>query len=173
MARDAETTECLLRPKHVVIYNPAIERRSQRALSRFDMYAKGDRIMSRRTILWIALLLATPLWAQQASMAVVEKKAGMVAFYTADGKRLSAVKVGLYPHEMAFSPDRRLLYVSDNGVEWMTDTGKGDNTLSVIDVATLKKVGVIDLGNYYRPHGMLVLPKTGHLVVTIENPDGL
>jgi YVTN family beta-propeller protein len=137
------------------------------------MHVKENRIMSRRAIHWIALLLVTPLWAQQAAMAVVEKKAGMVAFYTADGKRLSAVKVGLYPHEMAFSPDRRLLYVSDNGVEWMTDTGKGDNTLSVIDVATLKKVGVIDLGNYYRPHGMLVLPKTGHLVVTIENPDGL
>jgi YVTN family beta-propeller protein len=129
--------------------------------------------VSTRIIRWLAILLAAPLWAQEAAMAVVEKKAGMVAFYTADGKRLSAVKVGLYPHEMAFSTDRRLLYVSDNGVEWMTDTGKGDNTLSVIDIAARKKVGVIDLGQYYRPHGILVLPKNGHLVVTIENPDGL
>jgi YVTN family beta-propeller protein len=120
--------------------------------------------VSTRIIRWLAILLAAPLWAQEAAMAVVEKKAGMVAFYTADGKRLSAVKVGLYPHEMAFSTDRRLLFVSDNGVEWMTDTGKGDNTLSVIDIAARKKVGVIDLGQYYRPHGILVLPKNGHLV---------
>jgi YVTN family beta-propeller protein len=121
----------------------------------------------------IATLFAIPLLAQDAAMAVVEKKKGKVAFYTADGKRLSDVKVGTYPHEMAFSPDRRLLYVSDNGVEWMTDTGKGFNTLSIIDIASRKKVGVIDLGNYYRPHGILVLPKTGQLVVTIENPNGL
>jgi YVTN family beta-propeller protein len=130
-------------------------------------------MMSRCAILWIAASLGTPLFAQSAAMAVVEKLAGTVGFYTADGKRLNEVKVGKYPHEMAFSPDRRFLYVSDNGVEWMTDTGKGDNTLSVIDVAARKKVDVIDLGTYYRPHGMLVLPKTGHLVVTIENPDGL
>lgn len=129
--------------------------------------------MNRHVIQCISLFLAAPLLAQDAAMAVVEKKAGMVAFYTADGKRLNEIKVGSYPHEMAFSPDRRLLYVSDNGVEWMTDTGKGDNTLSVIDVGLRKKKEVIDLGAYYRPHGILVLPKTGNLVVTIENPDGL
>lgn len=130
--------------------------------------------MSKRIIQSIALLMmVAPLCAQEAAMAVVEKKAGMVAFYTADGKRLNGVKVGMYPHEMAFSLDRRLLYVSDNGVEWMTDTGKGDNSLSVIDIAGRKKIDVISLGQYFRPHGMLVLPKTGQLVVTIENPDGL
>src|ERR1700704_283318 len=108
----------------------------------------------------IAALVAIPLLAQEPAMAVVEKKAGKVGFYTTDGKRLGEVKVGIFPHEMAFSPDRRLLYVSDNGVEWMTDKGKGFNTLSIIDIASRKKVGVIDLGNYYRPHGILVLPKT-------------
>jgi len=121
----------------------------------------------------IAGLLAAPLFGQKPAMAVVEKKVGKVGFYTADGKRISEVTVGAYPHEMAFSLDRRLLYVSDNGVEWMTDTGKGVNTLSVIDVASRKKVDVIDLGTYHRPHGLLVLPKTGHLIVTIENPHGL
>jgi YVTN family beta-propeller protein len=121
----------------------------------------------------VSALMAIPSLAQAPAMAVVEKKAGKVGFYTAEGKRLSEVKVGIFPHEMAFSPDRRLLYVSDNGVEWMTDKGKGFNTISIIDVASRKKVGVIDLGNYYRPHGILVLPKTGQLVVTIENPDGL
>jgi YVTN family beta-propeller protein len=124
-------------------------------------------------LLIISTLAGIPLLAQVAAMAVVEKKAGKVAFYSADGKRLSDVEVGVYPHEMAFSLDRRLLYVSDNGVEWMTDKGEGANTLSIIDIASRKKAGVIDLGSYRRPHGILVLPKTGHLIVTIENPHGL
>lgn len=121
----------------------------------------------------VSTLLAFSAFAQDAAMAVVEKKTGHVAFYSSDGKRLSEIKVGVNPHEMAFSLDRRLLYVSDNGVEWMTSTGKGFNTISIIDVASRKKVGVIDLGKYYRPHGIQVHPKTGQLIVTIENPDGL
>lgn len=117
-------------------------------------------------------LVAIPLIAEP-PIAVVEKKAGKVAFYSAEGNRLSEVKVGAYPHEMAFSRDRKLLYVSDNGVEWMTSKEKGFNSISIIDVAARKKVGAIDLGEYYRPHSMAVLPKTGQLVVTIENPHGL
>jgi YVTN family beta-propeller protein len=107
------------------------------------------------------------------AMAVVEKKSGMVAFYSATSNRLSEVKVGTFPHEMVFSPDRRLLYVTDNGLLWMTDKGEGGNTISIIDAAARRKVGVIDLGIYHRPHGIAVLPKTGQLIVTIENPNGL
>jgi len=108
-----------------------------------------------------------------AALAVVEKKAGKVAFYTAIGKRLSDVKVGTFPHEMVLSPDRRLLYVTDNGLLWMTDQGEGGNTISIVDVRARTIVGVIDLGHYRRPHGIAVIPKTGQLVVTIENPFGL
>jgi YVTN family beta-propeller protein len=110
--------------------------------------------------------------AETPAMAVVEKKAGKVAFYSTSGIRLSEVKVGIFPHEMALSPDRRLLYVTDNGLLWMTDKGEGGNTISIIDAAARQKVGVIDLGIYHRPHGIAVLP-TGQLIVTIENPNGL
>jgi YVTN family beta-propeller protein len=120
----------------------------------------------------IFIALAMPLIADP-PLAVVEKKAGKVGFYSPDGKRLAEVKVGAYPHEMVFSRDRKLLYVSDNGVEWMTSKEKGFNTISIIDVAGRKKIGVIDLGQYYRPHSMAVLPATGEIVVTIENPHGL
>ncbi len=121
----------------------------------------------------LCAFLMTPLCAQQPSLAVVEKKAGFVAFYSVNGERLSEVKVGRNPHEMAFSLDRRFLYVTDNGLVWMTDKGEGDKTISIIDVASRKKSAVIDLGNYRRPHGMIVHPKTGNLIVTIENPYGL
>ncbi len=124
-------------------------------------------------LLLLCSLLTSQLCAQQASLAVVEKKAGFVAFYSSNGERLSEVKVGQNPHEMAFSLDRRFLYVTDNGLVWMTDKGEGDKTISIIDVASKKKAAVIDLGNYRRPHGMIVHPKTGNLIVTIENPYGL
>ena len=125
------------------------------------------------TTVLICSLSSIALFGQPLAMAVVEKKAGKVAFYTTDGTRISDVKVGIFPHEMVFSPDRRFLYVTDNGLLWMTDKGEGYNTISIIDIASRKKVGVIDLGVYHRPHGMAVLPGTGELVVTIENPYGL
>jgi YVTN family beta-propeller protein len=106
-------------------------------------------------------------------LAVVEKKAGKVAFCTSRGKRLSDVKVGTFPHEMVLSPDRRLLYVTDNGLLWMTDQGGGCNTISIVDVRARAMAGVIDLGHYRRPHGIAVVPETGQLVVRIENPFGL
>jgi DNA-binding beta-propeller fold protein YncE len=109
----------------------------------------------------------------KAAIAVVEKKAGEVGFYSASGKRVGGVKVGTHPHEMLLSADNRYLYVSDNGILWMTDPGEGGNTISIIDVKAMKKTGVIDLGNYRRPHGLDLDRKTGRLLSTIENPDGL
>ena len=112
-------------------------------------------------------------FAQQPDLVVVEKISNSVGFYTADGQRVAGVAVGEHPHEMVFSPDGRRLYVSDNGILWMTYAGQGGNTISIIDVRQRKKAGVIDLGNYRRPHGMDLDPRTGRMVVTIENPDGL
>ncbi|MBM3788133.1 MAG: hypothetical protein FJW30_27645 [Acidobacteria bacterium] len=109
----------------------------------------------------------------QPDIAVVEKIAGKVGFYDAAGARTHEVKVGTYPHEIVYSLDGRSLYVTDNGILWMQYAGKGGNTISIIDAATRQKSGVIDLGEYRRPHGMAVHPGTGNLVVTIENPDGL
>jgi YVTN family beta-propeller protein len=117
-------------------------------------------------------LLAATLHAQP-DLAVVEKVSGKVGFYNSTGERTSEVKVGVYPHEIVRSLDGKSLYVTDNGILWMQYAGKGGNTISVLDAATRQKTGVIDLGEYRRPHGMAVHPQTGHLVVTIENPDGL
>ncbi|MBK7930222.1 MAG: DUF1513 domain-containing protein [Bryobacterales bacterium] len=114
-----------------------------------------------------AALLAQP------DIAVVEKIAGKVGFYAADGKRVAEVKVGTHPHEIVASRDGRTLYVSNNGILWMQYAGEGGNTIALIERASRKSLGVIDLGNHRRPHGMAVHPKTGQLVITTENPDGL
>jgi len=121
----------------------------------------------------LALGLAWGWSAAPAELVVGEKIAHSVGFYTAEGKRVAGVPAGPHPHEMALSPDGRHLYVTDNGILWMTDPGEGGNTITIIDVERRQKAGVIDLGSYRLPHGIQVDPRTGRLVVTVENPDGL
>jgi 40-residue YVTN family beta-propeller repeat len=124
--------------------------------------------------LWLEFLfLGLCAFGQQPDLAVVQKVAGSVGFYTSEGKFLGDVKVGEHPHEAVLSPDKRLLYVTDNGILWMTYKGEGGNTISIVDVKARKKVGVIDLGTNRRPHGIDLDPTTGHLVATTENPSGL
>src|SRR5260370_4416940 len=119
------------------------------------------------------LFLALCAFGQQADLAVVQKVAGSVGLYTNECKFISDVKDGEHPHEAVLSPDKRLLYVTDNGILWMTYKGEGGNTISIVDVKARKKVGVVDLGTNRRPHGIDLDPKTGHLVATTENPWGL
>src|SRR6202158_2782078 len=106
------------------------------------------------------VLLAICSFGQEADLAVVQKVAGSVGFYTRDGKRVGEVKVGAHPHEAVLSADKRLLYVTDNGILWMTYKGEGGNTISIVEVKARKKVGVIDLGANRRPHGIDLDPKT-------------
>lgn len=117
--------------------------------------------------------LASAAGAAEPALLIVEKVASSVGFYAADGRRLTGFPVGKTPHEVVRSPDGRLAYVSDNGILWMTDPGEGGNTISVVDLRARRSAGVIKLGAYRRPHGMDVDPRTGRLVCTIENPDGL
>ena len=120
----------------------------------------------------IVLLCAGTAWAQP-DIAVVEKIAGKVGFYNAAGKRTGEVKIGEYPHEIVPSLDGKTLFVSNNGILWMQYAGEGGNTIAMIDHKKRVKTGDIDLGNNRRPHGIAVHPKTGQLVITTENPDGL
>ena len=50
-----------------------------------------------------------------------------------------------HPHEMAFSPDGKLLDTTDNGTMRIENPGSGGNSLSIIDVAGRKKIGDISL----------------------------
>ena len=103
-----------------------------------------------RTIVTALALLAqtSSIFGQQPAFVVGEKVAGSVGFYDAQFKRLGGAKVGVHPHEMWLSADKRTLYVADNGVLWMTETGPGENTLSVIDIPSQRRTAVIDLGSF-------------------------
>src|SRR6516225_3488283 len=86
------------------------------------------------------LLTATAWAAEKPYLAVIEKVAGAVGFYSEKGQQLGLVKVGPFPHEAVLSPDGKLLYVSDNGVLWMTEDKLGYNMISVVDVHAMKKL---------------------------------
>ena len=53
------------------------------------------------------------------------------------------------------------------------EAGTGGNTVSIVDVAARKRVGEIPLGDYRRPHGIDLDPKTGRVLVSCELPDQL
>jgi DNA-binding beta-propeller fold protein YncE len=128
----------------------------------------------RKTIYLFCLTSSLALaFENRAAFVVGEKVAGSIGFYDADGHRLGGTKVGSHPHEVVLSADQRTLYVADNGVLWMTETGSGENTVSIVDIASRKRVGTIDLGEYHRPHGIALDPQSGRLLVTTEKPSWL
>jgi YVTN family beta-propeller protein len=110
---------------------------------------------------------------QKAAFVIGEKMAGSVGFYDTDGHRLGGAKVGSHPHEIVLSPDKRILYVADNGVVWMTETSSGENTVSVVDIPSRKTVGTIDLGEFRRPHGITLDSALNRLLVSTEKPSWL
>lgn len=117
--------------------------------------------------------LCLPARAASPYIAVVEKVAGAVAFFDEEGHQLAQVKVGAFPHEAALSPDGKLLYVSVNGVLWMTEDKQGLNSIAVVDTKSMRLVKTIDLGRFHRPHGIAIVPGSSHLLATTERPYGL
>ena len=113
------------------------------------------------------------LAAEPAYLAIVEKVAGAVDFYTEGGKALARVNVGPFPHEAVLSRDRKQLYVSVNGVLWMTEDKQGNNTIAVVDVQSMRKVRDIDLGRFHRPHGIGLTAAGDKVLATTERPFGL
>lgn len=121
----------------------------------------------------VLLLASTSLWAQDTLLLVLQKAGSSLGFYKPSGEHLTSVPVGKHPHEMVVSPDRKFLYCTDNGTMQIEHAGAGGNTISIIDLVARKKVGEVDLGNYRRPHGIDIDPKTGHVLVSTELPDQL
>lgn len=71
------------------------------------------------------------------------------------------------PHEIVLSRDGRVAVVSDYGAQ------TGGNTLTVIDVPALRVARTIILGEYRRPHGLVLLPGDSLVAVTTETNKSL
>ena len=64
----------------------------------------------------------------------------------ATGQELKRLDTGPSPHEVAVTPDGRLAFVANYGA----------NSLTVVDVPEQTVVGLVDLGEHSRPHGLVV-----------------
>lgn len=83
-----------------------------------------------------------------------------------DGDKRGEFRTGDSPHEIAVSPDGRLVVVSNYGGV------RSGNTLSVLDLRSGKPTRTIDLGIHSAPHGVQFLPD-GRVVVTTEGSASL
>jgi YVTN family beta-propeller protein len=105
------------------------------------------------------------------TLLVGQKMDDSVGFYDAtSGKPVATVKVGVKPHEMVFSADRKLVYVTNYGVDRWTQTEPGESTISIVDPAARKEVGRIELRPNTRPHGIELGHRTNRLYVTTDLP---
>ncbi len=117
---------------------------------------------------WLLTVVLLPAMAAADALLVGNKSADTVwALDAASGERLAWFDTGAGPHEIEVSPDGRHAVVSNYGRR----DAPGDS-LTVIDWPIREVVGVIDLGEDSRPHGMAFLPD-GRLAVTAEGVDSL
>ena len=78
------------------------------------------------------------------------------------GRLLATLPTGTGPHEVAVTADGRRAVVANYG-----DRTPG-NSLTVVDLEARTVLRTIDLGEYRRPHGLVVLPGDSLVAVTVE-----
>lgn len=78
------------------------------------------------------------------------------------GRLLATLPTGTGPHEVAVSSDGRRAVVANYG-----DQAPG-SSLTIVDLVQRAVERTIDLGEYRRPHGVVVLPGDSLAAVTVE-----
>lgn len=110
-----------------------------------EMYPRGGESMM------LALLLGALAPADGAILAVVNKgEESLSLINVASGAQIAKLKTGLHPQEVAFSPDGKTALVSNMG----RGQQQPSRTLTIVDIATAKVTGEIDLAEHGAPHGI-------------------
>lgn len=100
---------------------------------------------------------------------VVCKTAGFVEFYDPHKFTLiDEIKLPDFPHEVILSPDRKKAYVSIYGSGVIGANLRPGTQIAVIDLATRKLDGFIELAPFLAPHG-LMFDRDGMLWATAES----
>ena len=103
-----------------------------------------------------ALLVVTNK--QEATASVIE---------IGSGQTLATIPTGTGPHEVAVAGSGEWAIVANYGAQ------APGSSLTVIDLVTRSVRRTIDLGEYRRPHGIVVLPGDSLVVVTVEANDAV
>ena len=106
-------------------------------------------------------------------LVVVCKRDGFVEFHdTANFNIVEKIKLPDFPHEVVLSPDRKTAYVSIYGNGQVGTNTEPGTKIAVIDLATKKFEGFIEIAPFLAPHG-LMFDKAGLLWATAESSHAL
>ena len=109
----------------------------------------------------VGSLSVTFLNAQTNTLLALNKAENSLAIINADTmKVIGRVPVGDGPHEVVFSADGKLAFVSNYGAQ------VPGSSISVIDVAQMKELRRVDVSPLMRPHGLVMIG--GKLYFTAE-----
>jgi YVTN family beta-propeller protein len=105
---------------------------------------------------------------------ILQRRAQSLGVYDPDtGRKVGEpAPVGPKPHEMVPSSDGKHLYITNYGVDRFSDVATGANTITVLNLPSLKREVSIDLGRYHRPHG-IERGHSGRLYVTTDFPPAI
>lgn len=101
-------------------------------------------------VLAAALPAALPAAAQHRLLVLNKADHTLLALDPATMKPVGTVPVGRGPHEVAVAADGRTAYVANYGDQ------VPNNSISVVDLATLKETRRVALGALARPHGLAI-----------------
>ena len=99
---------------------------------------------------------------------LIDKVGARVRFFTPDTyKEISNIDVGVKPHEIAISPDRKTAYVTVYGDGIYGNNPHPGHLIAIIDIASRQMTGTIDVSPAIAPHGIAIDSK-GILYVTCD-----
>lgn len=111
-----------------------------------------------------ALFSTLSLSAQTGTLIVLNKSDHTASLISLpSGETIAVLPTGNSPHEVAVSPDGKLAVVCNYGTAPVPG-----NSLTVLEIPEKKKFKDIDLGDYKRPHGIVWLPGSNTVAVTVE-----
>jgi YVTN family beta-propeller protein len=88
---------------------------------------------------------------------MIDKRGGLVRFFDpATLKEISTLKLEAPPHELSISPDHKTAYVRLYGDGVYGNNPNPGHKIVMIDLATRKVSGTIDVSPYQAPHGLQV-----------------
>ncbi|HLK48508.1 MAG TPA: YncE family protein [Bryobacteraceae bacterium] len=103
-----------------------------------------------------------------AGLVLIDKLGHYVRFFDpATFKEISSVEVGVTPHDLAISPDHKTVYTPVYGDGIYGRNPHPEHHVAIIDLATRKVTGMIDVSPYQAPHGIQI-DDAGTLYVTCD-----